>query len=365
MVIGTYDPQKHRARILLEGLRARGVPIHEINVGIWQGVRDKGMLTPVGKLGAALRQLVALPRLALAYLRAPAHDTVLIPYPGIAEAVVLTPVAALRGARVAWDLFISPYDTLVHDRRTHRAFHPLALALLAMEWLAARLVTWPFLDTGAHARRFERLMGLPHGRVGSAPLGTDPARFPPRRAGHVRRPGPLRLLFYGQYIPLHGMETIIRAAWRLQHADVAVEFMFAGTGQEQARVDALIAELGLRNLRQLGWIEPQRLPELMHDADLGLGIFGQSEKACSVVPNKAYEMAAAQLPFVSGDTPALAEFAPGHPWVLRVPPGDDAALANAIARVATAGLPPADEPLPVVGPPEVADAVLALLERRP
>lgn len=362
VVIGGYDADKHRARILLEGLRTRGIPLHEINISIWRGIRDKGVLTRREKLSAALRQLFVLPLLALRYLRAPSHQLVLIPYPGAFEALVVAPLAKLRGARVAWDLFISPYDTLVYDRRTHRPWHPLAAGLYLVEWIAVRIVTWPFLDTAAHARRFERLMGIAPGTVGHVPLGTDPSRFPPvaRRARTAATP--LRVLFYGQYIPLHGMETIVRAARDLENSGVSVTFTFAGTGQEQGRVGELISSLGVRSIRQLGWVPAADLHALIQDSDVGLGIFGESAKALSVVPNKVYEMAAAQLPIITGDTPALANFAAGHPWMMLVPPGDHVALAASLARIVAEGLPLPVTPLPIVGPESVADALLAFVE---
>lgn len=364
VVAGTYDREKQRARILLAGLRGQGVEVHEVNVPTWTGVRDKGTLTLGQQLAAALRQVLAWPRLLIGYLRAPAHRVLLIPYPGVFEVLLLAPFAALRGARIAWDLFISPWDTIVNDRRSHPWWHPLPLLLYVVEWLDARLATWMFLDTSAHARRFERMMGLRQGRVGSVPLGTDPERFPPRATAPTMG-SPLQLLFYGQYIPLHGLETVVDAAHLLEQRGVPVVWTLAGTGQEQARITARIAERGVTSMRQLGWIQADQLPTLMHACDVGLGIFGSTQKALTVIPNKAYELAATQTPIVTGDTPAMQDFAPGHPWVIRVPPSDAEALADAVARLASGGpLPPAP-PLPVVGPHEVAQSFLTLIGKRP
>lgn len=363
VVAGTYDREKHRARILLAGLRERGVTVHEVNVSAWQGVRDKGTLTFAQQLQAAWRLATAWPRVLWGYLRAPAHRVVLVPYPGVFEVLLLAPFAWLRGARLAWDLFISPWDTIVADRRSHGRWHPLPVLLFVLEWLDARAATWLFLDTPAHARRFEQLMALPEGRVGSVPLGTDPAQFPRRpRAPEMRRP--LRVLFYGQYIPLHGLETVVDAAALLEERGVPVQWQLAGTGQEQPRITARIAERGVTTIEQLGWVPLERLPALIHDADVGLGIFGTTGKALTVIPNKVYELAATNTPIVTGDTPALREFAPGHPWLLRVPPGDATALADAMARLAEAGPLPEAPPLPVVGPREVAEAFLTLLGTR-
>jgi glycosyltransferase involved in cell wall biosynthesis len=358
VVFGTYDPQKQRARILLAGLRQLGVPLFEINEPAWAGVRDKGTLTLREKLGAAWRLLVAYPRLIKRYLGAPPHEHVLVLYPGVFEVLLLIPFAAARGVAISWDLFISPWDTLVNDRKAQSAWHPVSVVLFVCEWLASRAVDHQFLDTEAHARRFERTMGLDRGRVGAVPLGTDPDRFPARSVNGFH--DPLRILFYGQYIPLHGLETIIQAAQLVEQRGVRAAWRLVGAGQELERVTNLIARLGVRSVTQLGWVPAEDLPKLIHDSDVGLGIFGTSEKALTVVPNKAYELAATQTPFISGDTPAMREFVPagGHPKIHLVPPGDAVALADCVERLARDGAKSAATPMPVIGPREVAGAAL-------
>lgn len=361
LVWGTYDVSKPNVRLLLEGVRAVGIPMHEIHADIWAGVRDKGTLTRAEQLRAVGRWIAAMPRLVAAYLRAPAHAAVLIPYLGVFDLLVLIPFVRWRRVPIVWQIFISAYDTTVNDRRMVSRWHPIAWALYVTEWLASRLATRAFIDTAAHARRFETLMGLAPGVVGAVPLGTDPERFPPR-SGAPTVHSPLRIFFYGQYIPLHGLDTVVRAAKLIEEAGMAVQWEFAGTGQEHARITALIESLGVRSVRQLGWVSPGDLPSRIHDADVGLGIFGTSAKARTVVPNKAYEIAATQTPLISGDTPALAEFAPGHPWVLRVTPGDPASLASCVERIVNAGAWPAAPPLPVVGPRQVGEAFARVVE---
>jgi glycosyltransferase involved in cell wall biosynthesis len=361
LVWGTYDTTKPRVRLLLEGLRAAGIAHDEAHADIWTGVRDKGTLTRREQLAAAWRWCRAQPALVAAFLRAPTPRAVLVPYLGLFDLLVLAPFARWRRVPIIWDLFLSPWDTVVHDRGMVGRWHPVAILLYASEWLASRLATRLFLDTAAHARRYEGLMGLPEGRVGAVPLGTDPARFPARPA----RPAvhkPLRVLFYGQYIPLHGLGTIVRAAKLLDERGAAVRITLVGGGQEEPRIRALIAELGVGVVEQRGWVPVEELPALIHDADVGLGIFGTSGKAVTVVPNKVYELAATQTPIVTGDTPAMREFAPGHPWVLRVPPGDPAALAACLEGIVATGGWPEAPPLPVVGPREVGAAFAHVAE---
>jgi glycosyltransferase involved in cell wall biosynthesis len=361
LVWGTYDTSKPNVRMLLRGIREVGVDVIEVHHDIWGDVRDKGTLSLGGQLRALGRWLAALPRLVTGYLRAPPHAAVLVPYLGVFDLLVLAPFARWRRDAIAWQVFISPWDTAVNDRRMLSRWNPIAMLLYASEWLAARVATRLFIDTAAHARRLESILGLPRGRVGDVPLGTDPERFPPRAGAPTVR-SPLRVFFYGQYIPLHGMETIVRAAKVLEERGVAVAWELAGTGQESPRITALIERLGVRSIRQLGWVDPAEIPRRIHGADVGLGIFGTSEKALTVVPNKAYEIAATQTPLITGDTPALERFAPAHPWVVRVTPGDPVSLADAVERIARSGRWPDAPPMPVIGPRQVGEAFLRVIE---
>jgi glycosyltransferase involved in cell wall biosynthesis len=360
LIWGSYDISKPRVRLLVKGLRDAGVLVDEVHADIWAGVRDKGILSRCQLLRAGLRWLLAMPGLIKRYLFAPAHDVVLVPYLGLFDVLILAPFSKLRRKPIAWDIFISGYDTVVNDRRLLNGAHPLALALYACEWCASRLAAYPFLDTGAHAARFETLMHLPAGRVGSVPLGTDVTRFTPAATQHVIH-RPLRVLFYGQYIPLHGLETVIRAADLLARSGIAVQWELVGAGQELARITALIASLNVTSVRQLGWVSPSSLPDRMRAADVGLGIFGTSGKALTVVPNKVYEMSAAQLPIVTADTPPMAFFAQGHPWIRLVTPGSPDALASCIREIATQTDWGKSPPMPIVGSSEVATSMLAML----
>lgn len=360
LVWGSYDTSKPRVRLLLEGLRDRGLIAGEVHVDLWAGVRDKGTLSAQQVLSAAFRWLRALPWLIWEYVTAPAHDIVLVPYLGLFDVLVLAPFALWRRRPIYWDIFISGYDTVVNDRRLLSRRHPLALALYVLEWLAGRAAMRSFLDTRTQAERFEKLMHLSAGSIGAVPLGTDITSFTgdavPR---HIHFP--LRVFFYGQFIPLHGIETIVRAACILEREGVPVTWELAGVGQESDRIGSLIESLRLRSVHLLGWLDASTLPARLHEADVGLGIFGTSGKALTVVPNKVFEMAAAQTPIICGDSPAMREFSGGHPWIRLVPPGSPGALADAVRELAALSRWPDAPPMPTIGPDQVADAFLALL----
>lgn len=329
---GTYDTGKPRTRILREGLRRNGVQISEIHAAIWEGIEDKSQVSGAGRrVALLLRWIGSYPSLLWRFIRAPRPDVVLVGFPGILDIVLLAPFARLRRIPIVWDVFMSLYDTVVVDRRMLSARRPFARLLRWLEGFALRRADLAFLDTEAHARRIESLFALPAGRCGSVWVGVEVEHFAPGAgAARARPPGQsLRVLFYGQFIPLHGIETIIGAARLLR--DEPIDWTLIGRGQEGGRIRAMLAEEPLPKVRWIEWVDYAELGRWLAEADLCLGIFGTSEKAASVIPNKVFQIVAAGRPLVTRDSPAIRELlAPEFPCVQLVPPGDAAALAEAI-----------------------------------
>ena len=77
------------------------------------------------------------------------------------------------------------------------------------------------------------------------------------------------------------------------------------------------------------------LPGELHRASCALGIFGTSDKARRVIPNKAFQALACGVPLVTADTPAARELLTDGESALLVPPGDPEALADALQRLSS------------------------------
>jgi len=368
---GTCDTGKPRVRILIEGLRAHGVEVVEIRADPWRGIEDKSQVKGIGRwLGLLAGVMLAYPKLAWRYVRAPAHDWVLLGYPAMPDIFVIRLLAWLRGAPIAMDWFLSAYDTIVLDRRLVSPRHPLAWLVYCVEWLAVRLADAPFMDTAAHARRMERLFGLAQGRCGRVWVGVeqglfsrpgDPAGSPAARPGNA----PVRVLFYGQFIPLHGIPTIISAARLLR--DAPVEWRLIGRGQDAGRIRAMLAAQPVPGMRWDDWVPYAGLLDAINGADICLGIFGSSDKAASVIPNKVFQVLAAGKPLLTRESPAMQELlGDGLVDVRLVPAADAAALAAAI--MAWQATPPPADPrrariLESIRPAAVGSQLLGLLHR--
>jgi glycosyltransferase involved in cell wall biosynthesis len=77
------------------------------------------------------------------------------------------------------------------------------------------------------------------------------------------------------------------------------------------------------------------LPRELWGAGCALGVFGTSDKARRVIPNKAYQAIACGVPLVTADTPAARELFTDDVDALLVPPGDPAAVAGAVRQIAS------------------------------
>jgi glycosyltransferase involved in cell wall biosynthesis len=132
--------------------------------------------------------------------------------------------------------------------------------------------------------------------------------------------------FLGKLIPLHGIDTILAAA-RLAPE---IPFRIVGSGQLDASLDDRPD-----NVEWIPWVEYEDLAAEYDRAGCALGIFGTTDKTARVIPNKVFQALACGTPVVTADTPAARELLVDGQSALLVPPGDPAALAAAVRRIAT------------------------------
>jgi glycosyltransferase involved in cell wall biosynthesis len=308
---GTYERAYPRNAQVISSLRGAGVEVHEEHVAVWDDLREGWSAGP----GRALRLAAAETQL---FTRRPrGFDAFVVGYPGHLD----LPAArrAARGRPVVFNPLVSLADTLVGDRGRFRPGSLPARALEHIDRYAFRSADLVVADTEAHARFLAQLAGRDD--IAVCFVGAEDRLF---------RPGweplqPFTALFVGKLIPLHGIETILAAA----RAAPEIAFRIVGSGQ----LDALLEDRPT-NVEHVGWVEYEHLPDELRSAGCALGIFGTTAKAQRVIPNKAFQALACGAPLVTADTAAARELLEDDVSALLVPPGDPAALANAVRRLA-------------------------------
>lgn len=335
MVWGTFDTGKPRVRMLLAALQLEDPDLPVCHRNPWAGIEDKSQIKGLGaKLTLLARWLVAYPALILAFLRAPKHQVVVVPYPGNLDVLVLWPLAKLRGTKICWDMFLSLFDTTVIDRGMLRPGSLAARLLYGAEWLSTRAADRVLLDTRAHADYIAQLFKLPPAKLGAFQVGAETELFV--RAAEPPVTAPIKVLFYGQFIPLHGLDTIVEAIALVEAETDApdLRFTIVGTGQEETRIDAMIAAKGLKSVERIKWVEFRALPAQIAGSAICLGVFAREGKGTRVIPNKVFQILSVGRPLITMDSPAIRELVEPGPALRLVPPGDAPALAEAIIALA-------------------------------
>lgn len=307
---GRFDPDYSRNRILRQLLAEQGWIVQDF----------RPVISQLGNLQATI-QGVKRP------------DVVWVPCFRQRDLAAASRWARRRGTPLVFDPLISAYDKQVDERRKIEAGSPKAQHLLKWERQLFSLADRVVADTPAHADYFHEVLGVPQDRLSVLMVGAEESLFRPC----PERPenDPVEVLFFGSFIPLQAPEVIIEAA-RLCKAKNVV-WTLLGDGPLRPRCEQL-AE-GLKNVRFEPWLSYKKLPERICQADILLGVFGDTPKAGRVVPNKVYQALASAKPLVT--RPAAAYPAPlleardtGIAWV---PAADPEALARCVGELA--GLP--------------------------
>ena len=250
--------------------------------------------------------------------------------------------AAARYARrhripLVFDPLISAYDKQVNEKHKFAADSAKAHELLAWETKLFSLPDWLIADTEGHADYFHTTHGVPRKHIRVIPVGAEEALFTPQPWPHKPADGPLEVAFFGTFIGLQGVDVLAQAI--LQYDGPPTHWRLIGEGSLKAGCERLLAPLAsgkhTNRVSFEGWGPLQELPARLASADAILGIFGTSDKALRVIPNKVYQGLALGRVVITAATPAFlpALRADEQHGLLWAQPGDPASLGAAIERL--------------------------------
>ena len=200
--------------------------------------------------------------------------------------------------------------------------------------MASALERWCYRNAAGIAVPTEPMAAA----VGGVPGATDKVRCVGRAVDAERfdgtppRPnGPLRVAYVGTVGLAHGLETLVDAARRAGPETVQVEI--AGDGAERRDLERRLLADGPANVRFLGVVPPEKVPEVYARADAGTVLLRDRTIFEEALPTKLLEvMAAGRAAIVSarGEAARLVERAGAG---IAVPPEDPGALADAFAQL--------------------------------
>jgi len=280
---GHFDPEYSRNRILIKGFKENGFEVFLCNYS------SKPSWVSGFKL---IKKLLSLKG---------NFDFLMVGYSDARRDVLLAKMFTRR--LVVWDAFYSLYDSWIWDRKLALPKSLKAFYYWFLDWLNCKLSGRILLDTAEHIDYFIKEFSLKKAKFIKVLVGTDPEFFQPvdKKDNSVFTVG-----FWGKFIPLQGIEFIVKAA-KILEANIDIKFKILGSGQEFGKVKKLAEGLKINNFEFLPRVEYKELPQFIASLDVCLGIFGQTLKTQRVIPNKIYEAIAMAKPVITAETPAIRE----------------------------------------------------------
>mgnify|MGYP001592497541 CR=1 FL=1 len=156
-----------------------------------------------------------------------------------------------------------------------------------------------------HADRIHETFGTPRDRFVEIPMCADRTIFYPRVQEKLPADKDKFVVeFCGEISPVHGIDVVLRAAKQLE--DTNIIFRIAGKGQLSSVIEKLHRELKLSNVELISRrLSDEEMITQRKDADLCLGMFGDTPKARRNLLNKSFETIAMGQPFLTAGPPEV------------------------------------------------------------
>ncbi len=270
----------------------------------------------------------------LAALRAGPVDLVMGTSPPIFQAVSAWLVAALRRRpflleiRDLWPEFVIDIGFLTN---------PLLIA--ASRWLERFLynrATHLLVNSPAY-RDYLIGKGIPASKIALIPNGVDPHMFDPSACGEGLRQrwglnGKFVVTYAGALGLANDIPTILRAADHLRERP-PIHFLLVGDGKERPNLEALARQLDLPNVTFTGSLPKSEMPEVLAASDACIATLKDIPMFRTTYPNKVFDYMAAGRPTILAIDGVIRQVIEAAGGGIFVPPGDDAALADAVLRL--------------------------------
>jgi len=287
---GSYFRNYPRNELIIEGLRQNNVNVIECHPD-FDVTRHTPKILPKIHI-KLLEKIMALKK---------DFDIIIVGYPGWYTFWLAKLLSMYTRKPVIFDAFISLYNTMVLDRQIVNKKSVFAKSLYLLDKYSMKFADFCITDTSEHIRYFSETFHIPAENFGKVPVGADEKIFHPRN-NEVDNED-FNILFYGYFTPLHGLDVILRAA-KLLESKKNIKFTIIGKTDEG---NVNVPRKSTKNVQFFNPIPYIDLPKFISKSQICLGIFGQTQKAKLVVPNKIYQSIAMKKAVITADTPAMHE----------------------------------------------------------
>ncbi len=192
-----------------------------------------------------------------------------------------------------FDPLISAYQKQVFERKKWVENSKQAKAILKWE---ATIFSKPDIiicDTKAHGNYFYKTFSMDPDKLRTLYVGAEENSFKIDEKTTLEEP--FKILFYGSFLELQGTQVIAKAAKMAEF--LPIKWVFIGEGPCLEAAENI--SKGLKKVKFEPWMSYEKLTKRISDADILLGVFGDTLKSDMVIPNKVFQAMAAGKPLIT------------------------------------------------------------------
>lgn len=255
-------------------------------------------------------------------------DILVVPHLGDTSVLLVKPFAILFGKPVVYISHNGLYCTLVENRGVFVEESVAARLLYRVDAAIQSLADQTVVFSHHSKTVLSNWFGVPEERYEVVYIGVDERKF---GDADLNRSPDVDVLYWGNFIPHHGVETMVDAAASLPEH----EFVFAGLSEQRGTIMDRTDRRGAENVRFPGFLSNAELEAHIQAADIVLGPLGDYTQTQMNIGTKVAEAAYLGKVIVLGDHPAPNEVFDHRESAFLVEPEDDAALVDGIEEVLT------------------------------
>jgi glycosyltransferase involved in cell wall biosynthesis len=328
--------EDQRRRVLIFAVRDQKYPRHLLlKEKLLQVPGVEIEVVPINWNVGQLKRAISL--FAAGWRKSRSTDAIFVAEFGLQYAPLAWIISRMRGAQLVVDHFVGTYETHVLDHRTYTRRSVRGRYFAAVDRVAYRLADIATIDTELRARLLTKRFPGRRTRSLALPVGAPKWARSATTVTNRLHDSPLKVLFYGNYLPLHGVPFVIEA---LAHLPKTMPFGFeleiVGSAPGRQAAEDRVAELGLTEVVTFTDAQPEDvLIEKIRKSDVVLGVFGDTFKARTVIPNKVWQGLYMGKTVITRRADSLTELTPlVGPQLVEIDPSDPRSLAKHLASMA-------------------------------
>lgn len=210
--------------------------------------------------------------------------------------------------KIILDFFNSVYETRIIDKAYIQKGSIRATYYYLVDYLACKMAHIIFFDTKGHQEFFSKFFKIKKDKHKIVlPVIIDTQLLHSIKSNNILPKDEFNVFFYGSFIPLQGIEYIVKAAFLLKENE-KINFIILGSGHVKKDIDKLHNKLNINNISFIDRVSYNELIGYIKSSDICLGIFGNTDKAQRVIPNKLLECMACEKIVVTGKNNDMAMY---------------------------------------------------------